>query len=72
MPPIENPPAFPRPTTDNSPGHEGMTLRDWFAGQVAAGFATATVAPGTRVPTATDAAQFAYRVADALLAEREK
>ena len=30
-------PAFPRLDTESSCGAEGMTLRDWFAGQVMAG-----------------------------------
>ncbi len=25
--------AFPLPVTEWNPGHSGMTLRDWFAGQ---------------------------------------
>jgi len=43
----------------------GMSLRDYFAGQV--------VTRGSRIfETAGDLAEWAYRIADALIAEREK
>lgn len=47
---------------------EGMSLRDWFAGQALVGLIAQT-------PTATSAETFAceaYAMADAMLAEREK
>lgn len=56
-----NPPAFPPPVPNVS---RGMTLRDWFAGQ-----ALATCAD---LEKAKSAAAWAYQVADAMLAERQK
>lgn len=44
--------------------HQGMTLRDWFAGQALAGLMT------HRVAHKEWASQEAYRVADAMLAAR--
>lgn len=49
----------------------GMTLRDWFAGQVIAGFAARdSYAPGIANPG--QRASLAYIDADAMLAERKK
>ena len=53
---------------------QGMSLRDWFAGQalVSAG-ATVEAQPGaTLEDVATELAKVSYLVADAMLAEREK
>ena len=69
-------PAFPRPYSEVelTDGHHkvsfdpqsGLTLRDWFAGQ-------ACVLMGADVESsATDIAKSAYRIADAMLAERDK
>jgi len=52
----------------NNGGYEfssGMTLRDWFAGQVISGLLYDTI--DTRM-----ASRQAYRFADAMLEEREK
>lgn len=49
----------------------GMSLRDYFAGQVVAGFSTATAAHG-QTPSYAQVAKFAYGIADAMLAERRK
>ena len=35
---MANPPAFPNYANDYGPIQEGMSLRDWFAGQALAGF----------------------------------
>ena len=51
---------LPQITTIKTSG--GMSLRDWFAGQAASGLQGDPV----------DAAEWAYRFADAMLAEREK
>ena len=65
----DNPSAFPSngPLLDR-----GMTLRDWFAGQVVQGF----VARGLPKDLARDSAEIvprlSYAIADAMLAERAK
>lgn len=64
-------PAFPVSLPgigDN--GWQGMTLRDWFAGQAL----PQVLAMDTRGSDLTpfDLARVAYEVADAMLAEREK
>jgi len=62
-------PAFPP-----HPGSQlqGMSLRDWFAGQALAGwFACSDTVTRSVVPFA-DAADHAYQAADAMLAERKK
>lgn len=45
---------------------QGMSLRDWFAGQAAAGLASIEDASNLKV------AEWAYEVADAMLAARSK
>ena len=47
----------------------GMTLRDWFAGQALAGFLASPNHQGTTLEVD---ARDAYRVADAMIAERGK
>ena len=54
-------PAFPGPY-----GSDGMSLRDWFAGQALAGLLSQE---GVEASPETDAA-WAYKVADAMLAAR--
>lgn len=53
-------------------GHSGMSLRDWFAGQicaaVAGGLAAASIS--TSEEDASTLAKASYRFADALLAAR--
>ena len=61
----DNPPAFPR--NYRSDGHNGMWLRDYFAGQALAGLYTQ---PSHGLHE-TDA-EYCYRMADAMLAERAK
>ena len=67
-----NPPAFPCETSGDPNGFQsgaalwtypGMTLRDWFAGQ-----ALATCHPDSPQKLAW----WAYQIADARLAERER
>lgn len=62
----ENPPAFPY---QHTPAHGGMSLRDWFAGMVAAGFSERY---SGRAVDPEGAARAAYEIADALIAERAK
>ncbi len=66
-------PAFPRPSSNFnriSLGYEaaqdGMTLRDWFAGMVLPNMVNQF--PGNDQAAVTEA----YRIADAMLAERDK
>jgi hypothetical protein len=51
---------------DPRDAQEGMTLRDWFAGQ-----ALIHVANWKGLDDATSTAQAAFRIADAMIAERE-
>lgn len=65
--------AFPRAAGE----FDGMMLRDWFAGQIAAALCSATDSAGLwQAPldrtNANIVAERAYVVADALLAERER
>jgi len=79
--PPDNPPAFPN--TGNSTWSlqptDGMTLRDWFAGQALPAIISATSAgqhqplmPGNGVTLIQAMARDAYDLADAMLAERAK
>lgn len=64
-------PAFPCPELSDGNGNgivqacDGMTLRDWFAGQALAGGMVKYDAEAT-------ASQAAYALADAMIAERSK
>ena len=62
-------PAFPvaedHQTADQLPWTQGMSLRDWFAGQALVGLATLEADCGPR-----GLAQDAYAMADAMLAAR--
>ena len=65
-----NPMAFPRPIGFNglneySEGQKGMTLRDYFAGQIVIG------ASGDYQFSPGDIAERAYRIADAMLEYRD-
>ena len=66
-------PAFPRNVLDHGHGvtstHEsGMSLRDWFAGQIACSVMTATLSPDATPDTVAAAC---YVMADALLKARK-
>lgn len=82
----ENPPAFPLADHYSydglllSEGSQGMTLRDWFAGQALAGLCGNSGGPyqansmtGWAIVNCHpgDVAGEAYRLADAMLAQRE-
>ena len=47
---------------------DGMSLRDWFAGQALAGY---FAAPNTPHQNATDCAAYMYEMADAMVAARK-
>ena len=73
-------PAFPHDGRDNGPGnikgrpHDGMTLRDWFAGQALAGISGMTESDGSSFlhsPGMKAAARWAYSFADAMLEARK-
>ena len=51
-------------------GHEGMTLRDWFAGQALMGLMASRNPTSPRFHPSDDA-QYVHAVADAMLAARE-
>ena len=66
---ISNPSAFPNAVpVEFQWAHEGMTLRDYFAGQILAGDAAGLA--NTGCPKAI--AAVAYDIADAMLIERGK
>jgi hypothetical protein len=63
-----NPPAFPTPDCsawDGDSRTQGMSLRDWFAGQALTGLLA------NRSMNLTYAAEVAYNMADAMLAARK-
>ena len=64
----ENPPAFATGNHEHG-GQEGMTLRDWFAGQA---LIAIHAYQGDIGETPSDTAEWCFDLADALLAEREK
>lgn len=64
---VDNPPAFPR--DERYLGHNGMTLRDYFAGQA---LPVVTALLGRDVGTADMLARDAYTIADAMLAARQE
>lgn len=65
---MKNPYVFPFVVPSDTPDYStGMTLRDYFAGQAL----RARWGDGTAMTT-EDAAQMAYQLADAMLAERDK
>jgi len=65
----DNPSAFPSGDMGGvEPGH-GMTLRDWFAGQVLAGRVVGIALHAERME---GLARQVYELADAMLAERAK
>lgn len=63
-----NSPAFPGTELR---GQQGMTLRDWFAGQFVCGI-LASDSPDKGLPTPEFLARRAYGYADAMLEERAK
>jgi len=68
----ENPPAFPNSVpTGFQYAHDGMTLRDWFAGQIVNGMVAYSGTVGVNFGPG-DIAKRSYEVADAMLAERSR
>lgn len=64
--------AFPNDGSwANGHSESGMTLRDYFAAQTLSGWlANAPIHPAEHPVTAQEAAELAYKMADAMLAER--
>ena len=64
-------PAFPRASADDSRMYmqDGMSLRDWFAGQALAGWYATYKFDG--FPGYADIAERSYEMADAMLKARE-
>jgi hypothetical protein len=71
----ENPQAFPHGNPSHG-GDIGMTLRDYFAGQIIAGLGAPVVTHGRRGGTwnydGEEVAAAAYQMADLMLKERSK
>jgi hypothetical protein len=61
----ENPSAFPALHLN---GHEGMTLRDYFAAKAMQGF---TAKYGSMLTNYDSRAKESYKIADAMLNQRE-
>lgn len=70
---MDNPPAFPLRARDDGSvferSQEGMSLRDWFAGQALVGIVTNALGKGAHANSETFAFG-AYEIADAMLAQR--
>jgi|688.fasta_scaffold232506_2 hypothetical protein len=62
--------AFPAGNPTHG-GHEGMTLRDWFAGQALAGMISGLDAKSEGSQAIKPIAEAAYDFADAMLKARE-
>lgn len=61
-------PAFPLASEEaHFSGYDGMTLRDYFAGQALTG-----IIAGYKGGNVSDVPLVAYQVADAMIAERSK
>lgn len=68
---LDNPPAFPNSIQpDFQYADAGMSLRDWFAGQALCGLLADP--DGPRGEGSDPYVVGAYRIADAMLAERAK
>lgn len=66
-------PAFPvHSALEAAQGYEGMSLRDWFAGQALASHAYHTSIPPDDEGYAAEVASLCYLVADAMLAARQQ
>lgn len=62
-------PAFPLPTgAGDKAWRQGMSLRDWFAGQALSGFLASDT---YSEESAADLAKWSYQQADAMLKARE-
>lgn len=64
-----NPPAFPRPHSNDLPGGEGMTLLDWFAGMALQGLLACAT---QRKEHETGLARMSYDVAREMILARDQ
>ena len=62
-------PAFPN--SGDGARYDGMTLRDYFAGQVLAGICASYAGSNSAYQFSSDA-DYAYKYADAMIAERSR
>ena len=60
-------PFFAEDSSERVVAQEGMTLRDWLAGQALSGYMVTNLAINV-----WQAAKFCYEVADAMIAERDR
>ncbi len=65
-------PAFPCDSMKQFPTQEGMSLRDWFAGQALAGIMANSKLMIVLAEKKQDPASCAYEMADFMLNERNK
>jgi len=65
-------PAFPCDSMKQFPTQEGMSLRDWFAGQALAGIMANSMLMIVLDEKKQDPASCAYEIADFMLHERNK
>lgn len=66
-------PAFPQVETEKSYSHEGMSLRDWFAGQALVGHLANNGATSDMILVgAIGIAESCFKIADAMLQEKRK
>lgn len=71
MNPTENPPAFPSGLPNGGTSRvQGMSLRDWFAGQALAGLCACPAV--AKIDGKSDIDVVAYLLADAMLSHRNK
>jgi len=64
-----NPPAFPMSAYKAYGNNPGMTLRDYFAAKALSGF---DISIWRSAEETANVAKLAYKIADAMLEEREK
>ena len=65
-------PAFPRASSNYAQPQDGMSLRDWFAGQALAGIMANSKLMIVLDEKKQDPAFCAYQMADFMLSERNK
>lgn len=62
--------AFPKPSCDSMNGEEGMSLRDYFAGQALQGILAGDWVPTGQDSCADQIADAAYKQADSMILAR--